>query len=155
MKRLLILLFFTLFISISAHANVKSVSPSQLEEALKNSEYPSMIMFFTSWCSLCRLKFGGFVNFQKKFPKVKFQAVSLDYDSESLVNFLKPHEMDKLVYHLDYEYAEQVSELSRRLGINYNNRVPHVAIIGSRGNIVYDGSFNLTEVNIKLEEVSR
>ncbi len=146
-----------LIFGINAHAaDYRAIDSTRLTYLIDGKPQVRLLFFFTSWCSVCKKNYSELLRLENKYKSdnIKIMAISLDEDMGRLKHFMRPYQNnDSTIYHLLFNNTGEVMGLFNKFGIRYSGAVPHVTLLDETGEIIADGSYDLSYFDKGLDQL--
>jgi thiol-disulfide isomerase/thioredoxin len=155
MTRLLIIcVILVCTAATDAKASFDNIAPNDFEKLVTRTTNHKMLLFFASWCKVCKRDFPEFVKLHSKYSQkgIEFIPVSFDEKPHQLSSFLNKFNINELkVYRFKYGNIYELATSCRKLGIKYGGAIPHIVLIKSSNEIIADGNYDISAFDYGLE----
>jgi thiol-disulfide isomerase/thioredoxin len=155
----LVLLIGT-FISVARGDNLSTTGVNQLPGIISGERgRPTVVMFFSSGCPLCRNLWPRLLDFAKQVrdKNVSFLVFPIDKNKEKAVDFVSNYSIPFNCYWVEPWSPGQLDGSMKPLGIQIGKSflIPLVAVLDSNGRVVaqWQGLRDVSQVRTALESI--
>jgi thiol-disulfide isomerase/thioredoxin len=120
--------------------DIREIKPQQLPKVILDSQKPTLVMLYASWCSYCKVMVPHLLELQAdgKLSGVALEFLSIDADKAALARYILSYGYDKKLtpYMVRDAASGDLMAVLQAKGSTHNGSIPFVLLFAPDGKLL-------------------